>query len=216
MEEEVPISGNSEEFELDEEEEEPITAKKVLDTLRQAWLNEKFAPDLLLHQTDMLDLMLAQVSYMEENLRHLESNDFRGIIHRMELERIKYIICCYLRCRLAKIEEFTDFILAEEAKREEKLLSEEEFTYATTFSNITKKHFEQIVLKYVPTLRDDCAQNLPRPNEMSHVFLTANKDVPSVIVGSNDEEVDLQIGSRHIMPYKLAADLLKNGDVQLL
>lgn len=40
--------------------------------------------------------------------------------------------------------------------------------------------------------------------------------VSSVIVGVNDEEVDLQYGSRHIMPYKLAADLLKNGDVQLL
>lgn len=185
----------------------------------------------------MLDLMLGQVSHMEENVNQLERNDFRGIIHRMELERIKYIICSYLRCRLAKIENFTDFILAQEAAREEKLLSAEEHTYATNYLKMNKNHFQQIVLQHIPTLKDDYAQNMARPNEMSHVFLVANKDgkailllfgqgirliftrsisVPSVIVGVNDEEVDLQVGSRHIMPYKLAADLLKNGDVQLI
>lgn len=124
----------------------------------------------------MLDLMLGQVSHMEENVKQLEKNDFRGIIHRMELERIKYIICSYLRCRLAKIENFTDFILAEEERREEKRLSDEELTYATTFLKITKNHFQQMVLKHIPALKDDQAQNMARPNEMSHVFLVANKD----------------------------------------
>ncbi|KAG4074199.1 hypothetical protein HA402_015502 [Bradysia odoriphaga] len=210
---------NSEDIEVDDDdddEEEPITAKKVLDTLRQAWLNERFAPEILLHQTDMLDLMLGQVSHMEENVKQLATNDFRGIIHRMELERIKYIISSYLRCRLAKIENFTDFILAQEATREEKLLSDGELAYATTYLKMNKNHFQQIVLQHIPTLKDDYAQNMARPNEMSHIFLVANKDVPSVIVGVNDEEVDLQVGSRHIMPYKLAADLLKSGDVQLI
>lgn len=192
----------------------------------------------------MLDLMLGQVSHMEENVKQLPPNDFRGIIHRMELERIKYIICGYLRCRLAKIEQFTDYILAQEANRDEKLLSAEEFTYATNYLKMNKNHFQQIVLQHIPTLKDDYAQNMARPNDMSHVFLVANKDgkvesighnsvdkvtlvtrrpligrsisVPSVIVGVNDEEVDLQVGSRHIMPYKLLADLLKNGDVQLI
>ncbi len=143
-------------------------------------MNEKFAPEILVHQTEMLDLMLGQVAHMEGNVKQLEKNDFRGIIHRMELERIKYIICSYLRCRLAKIENFTDFILAEEAKREEKRLSDEEFTYATTFSRITKNHFQQMVLKHIPTLKDDYAQNMARPNDMSHVFLMANKDGESL------------------------------------
>lgn len=124
----------------------------------------------------MLDLMLGQVSHMEENVKQLEKNDFRGIIHRMELERIKYIVCSYLRCRLAKIENYTDFILAEEAKREEKRLSDEELNYATAYLKITKNHFHQMVLKHIPTLKDDHAQNMARPNEMSNVFLMANKE----------------------------------------
>lgn len=200
MDEELPQNSEDVAFD-DDDEEEPITAKKVsqtfiyhweyalqsfhplavpfikvLDTLRTAWLNEKFAPEILVHQTDMLDLMLGQVAHMEANVKQLEKNDFRGIIHRMELERIKYIICSYLRCRLAKIENFTDFILAEEARREEKRLSDEELTYATAYSKITKNHFQQMVLKHIPTLKDDQAQNMPRPNDMSHVFLMANRD----------------------------------------
>lgn len=124
----------------------------------------------------MLDLMLGQVAHMEENVKQLEKNDFRGVIHRMELERIKYIICSYLRCRLAKIENFTDFILAEDEKREEKRLSDEELNYATMYMKITKNHFQQMVLKHIPTLKDDHVQNMSRPNEMSHVFLVANKE----------------------------------------
>lgn len=124
----------------------------------------------------MLDLMLGQVAHMKENVKQLETNDFRGIIHRMELERIDYIISSYLRCRLAKIENFTDFILAEEEKREDKRLSDGEFRYATTLVKITKNHFQQMVLKHIPTLKDDYAQNMCKPNEMSHVFLKANKE----------------------------------------
>lgn len=52
--------------------------------------------------------------------------------------------------------------------------------------------------------------------QTNSLFQYVHDSVSSVIVGVNDEEVDLQLGSRHIMPYKLAADLLKNGDVQLL
>lgn len=149
---------------------------QVLDTIQTTWLNEKFSPEILVHQTDMLDLMLGQIAHMEENIKQLNKNDFRGITHRMELERIKYIICSYLRCRLAKIETFADFILAEEEQREEKRLSEEERRYATMFVKMTKNHFQQMVLKHIPTLKDDYAQNMSKPNQMSHVFLKANND----------------------------------------
>lgn len=40
--------------------------------------------------------------------------------------------------------------------------------------------------------------------------------VPCVVIGKNDEEVDLVSGSRHIMPYNLAAELILDGRVQLM
>lgn len=40
--------------------------------------------------------------------------------------------------------------------------------------------------------------------------------VESVVIGRFDEEVDLLAGSRHIMPYNLAADLILDERVQLI
>lgn len=40
--------------------------------------------------------------------------------------------------------------------------------------------------------------------------------VDSVVIGRFDEEVDLLVGSRHIMPYNLAADLVLDERVQLI
>lgn len=40
--------------------------------------------------------------------------------------------------------------------------------------------------------------------------------VSSVVIGKNDEEVDLLVGSRHIMPYNLAEELILDGRVQLI
>lgn len=40
--------------------------------------------------------------------------------------------------------------------------------------------------------------------------------VASVVVGNDEEEVDIAAGSQHMMPYMLASDLVLNGSVQLI
>jgi len=40
--------------------------------------------------------------------------------------------------------------------------------------------------------------------------------VPAVIVGVDDEEVDMAAGSQHIIPYQLVADLIQNNQAQLI
>lgn len=196
---------------------------QVLENLQNTWLNEKFAPELLPHQTDMLDLMLGQIAHMEENISQLDKNDFRCIAHKMELERIKYIVASYLRIRLRKIETFTKEILNEDAGRPaaQKRLSDEERRYAEAYSDSINKHFHQVAIQHMPqNLREDAAAGRNReivtPNLTSHIFLRANEAVASVIVGASDEEVDLDTGSLHIMPYNLAANLLLDGKVQLI
>lgn len=191
----------------------------MLEILQNTWLNEKFAPELLPHQTDMLDLMLGQLEHMEENIAELDKNDFRYIAHRIELERIKYIVTNYLRCRIKKIEAFTRSILDEDETRpsNKKRLSDEERQYAEEHMALIKGHFHRIAIQHMPTnLQEESAREIVTPNLMSHIFLRANESVPSVVVGMNDEEVDLEAGSLHIMPYKLASDLLHDGKVQLI
>lgn len=192
---------------------------QVLEILQNTWLNEKFAPELLPHQSDMLDLMLGQIEHMEENISQLDKNDFRYIAHQIELERIKYIVTSYLRCRIKKIETFTRALLEEDDQRsaDKRRLSTVERKYAEDHMALVKKHFHQIAIQHMPAnLQEESAREVVTPNLMCHIFLRANESVPSVVVGMNDEEVDLEAGSLHIMPYKLASDLLLDEKVQLI
>uniref|UniRef100_A0A1I8MKG4 DNA replication complex GINS protein SLD5 n=1 Tax=Musca domestica TaxID=7370 RepID=A0A1I8MKG4_MUSDO len=203
----------------DDDEGEEITAQKVLEFLETAWTNEMCAPDILQHQSDMLELMMGQVAHMEENMKDLDKNDFRFVVHQMELERIRYVMASYLRCRLQKIETYTKHLLNEESTRsaEEKRLSPEETKFAQEYYENMEECFQQIALQYMPnTQRSEADQRIVRPNLMSHVFVKANVSVPAVVVGVDDEEVDLAAGSQHIIPYQLIADLIQKHQVQLI
>lgn len=194
---------------------------QLLANLQNTWLNELFAPELLPNEMDMLDLVLVQITHMEQNIAQLDKNDFRYVAHQMELERIKYIATSYLRCRLKKIETFTRFILNEDDKcdPDKKRLSDAERRYAERHMALLKKHFHQIAIQHMPqNLQEDSDREIVTPNLMSHIFLRAKESVTSVIVAGteNAEEVDLETGSLHIMPYELAAGLLLDGKVQLI
>ncbi|CAO1411791.1 unnamed protein product [Diamesa tonsa] len=201
----------------DEENEEFITPQQVLENLQSAWLNEKSCPDVLPFQGEMVDLMLGQISHMEENLKTIDNNDFRRITHRMEIERIKYIIYSYLRSRLQKIEDFTQHILSEESGRNEqnKRLSENEQQFAQGYLDSIEKHFQQLALRHIPQNQDDKSKRIVRPNLMSNVFLKVLKPC-GVVVNTNDDEVDLSEDSQHLLPYQLVSDLVLKGDVQLI
>lgn len=192
----------------------------MLENLENAWLNEQNCPDILPHQTEMLELMLGQMSHMEENMKTLDKNDFRYIAHKMELERVRYVITSYLRTRLKKIEKFTKHILVEEDSRddEHKRLSEEETQFAREFHQGICSHFSQVALQYMPPNLQgtDEKQMIVRPNLLSHIYLKAKQDVASVVVGADDEEVDLVAGSQHIIPYQLISDLVLSGKAQLI
>lgn len=173
----------------------------------------------------MLDLMLGQIAHMEENIGQLDKNDFRYVAHQMELQRIKFIAASYLRTRLKKIETFTKHILEEDDARAPsiKRLSTDEHRFAESYAESISRHFHQIAIQHMPqNLREDNANAANRnreivtPNLSSHIFLKANESVPGVVVGTNDEEVDLETGSLHIMPYHHAANLLLEGKVQLI
>lgn len=219
-----------------------VEFSQVLEILETAWTNEMCAPELLQHQTDMLELMLSQVAHMEEQMKDLDKNDFRFVVHQMELERIRYIMSSYLRCRLQKIETFTQFILNRDAELDQaaKRLSPEEAKYAQDFANHVDEYFNKVATQYMPNQqRGEAEQRLVLPNLMSHVFLKANVAGPlgisntyvlrtyihtyvclllvsGVIVGVDDEEVDLTPGSQHIIPYQLVADLIQKNQAQLI
>lgn len=207
----------------DDDNHEEMTAQKVLQTVEQAWLNEKFCPEILPHQTDFVDCLLEQIKGMEGNLAKLSKSDPKVDLHKLELERIKFIVTSYLRTRLKKIESFCVSVLEEEANRSEEdaYLSPAELKFAKEFAQNTDNHFETI-LRHMPQIYDKLERNkkIIEPNLNSFVFLKCNKRVDSVIIKNTlegkEEEIDLEDGSQHLMPYSSIAEFVKSGAVQLI
>lgn len=211
---------------IDNEEndnQEEMTAKKVLQTIEQAWLNEKFSPEILPHQTDFVDCLLEQIKEMEENIAKLSKTDPKVDLHKLELERIKFLITSYLRTRLKKIECFCVSVLEEEANRSEDnaYLSPAELQFAKAFAQNTDNNFDTI-LRHMPDRYNKLERNkkIIEPNMNSFVFLKCNKQIDSVIIKNTleglEEEIVLEDGTQHLMPYSSIAEFVKKGDVQLI
>lgn len=162
--------------------------------------------------------MQGQLAHMDEGLEPLDSSDFRRIVHKMELERIRYLINSYLRCRLQKIENFTKYFLNEEENRspEDKRASESEMKYAQAYYELMENHFKQLIFRHIPPQQDDVEKRIVRPNLMSNVFIKVNNPC-GTLVNSNDEEVDLnEVNTLHMLPYQIVSDLLLKADIDLV
>lgn len=181
--------------------EEEITAQTVLLTLQNAWQNERLAPEILPHQNDMVECMLGQIQHMERNINKLPKTDLRSSIHRMELNRIKFIICNYLKTRLDKIEKFCICIINDEKQRMElgtNYLTPSEYKYAQDYLQNMESHLKVAVLNHVPGNMQtfDLNKLVIYPNLQSHIFLKANDTVTGIVLedltGDQDEEIDLE------------------------
>ncbi|XP_045760495.1 DNA replication complex GINS protein SLD5 [Maniola jurtina] len=215
---------NTEDLDLSDEEDE-ITAETVLKRLQSAWQNERLSPEILPHRNDMVECMLGQIQHMERNINKLPKTDLRVWIHKMELNRIKYIICNYLKTRLNKIEKYCISIVNDEKQRIESgtnYLTPSELMYAQEYLVNMENHLKDTVLNLVPSNVRTFELNKMAiyPNMQSHIFLKANDTIHGIIledlIGDQDEEIDLEEGSQHILQYKPIADLVKNGKVQLV
>lgn len=207
--------------ERDDDDGEELTAQSALQAIEQAWLNEKFAPEILPHQSDLVDCMLQQISHMEENVKRLNKGDIRIMIHRMELDRIKFVISSYLRTRLEKIERFAIHILSQEGNRtqDECYLTPAELRFAKEYLASVETLFRTVALQHMPNNFQAFEVNKfsAKPNMQAHVFLQANEQVQGIVLpGAVDEEIDFEAGSQHIIQYNAVADLVKTGAVQLI
>lgn len=208
---------------FDSSEGEELTAEKVLQAIENAWLNEKFAPEILPHQSELVDCMLQQISHMEDNMKKLKKGDIRLSIHKMEIDRIRFVIASYLRTRLEKIEQYTVHILSEEAERtpDEAYLTPGENKFAREYLASIETLFKTVALQHMPTNFQEFEIDKLRvePNLQSHVFLRVNKTVNQVLLPGttgDDEQFDLEAGSQHIMKYLPIASLVKEGAVSLI
>ncbi|XP_043466830.1 DNA replication complex GINS protein SLD5 [Leptopilina heterotoma] len=212
------------EFDASNVETQEEFLQEPLKVLKSAWLNEKFAPELLPHKENLVRFMMQCLSDMEEKLESLDKDDIRITIHTMELNRIRFLISSYLRTRLRKIENHVIHILKEHSNliasnSENFCLTESELNFAKDYFRNFETLFQTVALQHMPDKfrafdYDTLSVN---PNLQSQVFLTANKEIDGIIIPETMEDpITFEAGSQHIVQYGVISKFVKSGDVQLL
>ncbi|XP_078284952.1 DNA replication complex GINS protein SLD5 isoform X2 [Rhinoraja longicauda] len=211
---------------LMEEDEEILTPAQLIHKLEEAWLNEKFSPDLLECKSEVVECVMEQLDHMEKNLQRAKKGDLKITVHRMEMERIRYVLSSYLRSRLQKIEKFFPHILEKERSRQEtepSFLSAQEVAFAKEYASNCESHLKNLALKRMPPNLQalDVIKAVAKPNLDSFVFLRVKEKQENVLVEPETEDqreytIDLDEGSQHLMRYRTIAPLVASGAVQLI
>ncbi|NWR57948.1 SLD5 protein, partial [Bucorvus abyssinicus] len=174
-------------------EELVLTPAQLIRSLEQAWLNEKFAPELLESKPEIIECVVEQLDHMEANLKRAKRGDLKVSVHRMEIERIRYVLSSYLRCRLVKIEKFFPHVLEKEksrAKGEPSILSPEEFAFAKEYMANTETYLKNVALKHMPPnlQKVSLLKSVPKPNLDSFVFLRVLERQENILVEPETDE----------------------------
>ncbi|XP_044759808.1 DNA replication complex GINS protein SLD5 [Coccinella septempunctata] len=205
----------------DEENELVLSPAALIQVMEEAWLNEKFAPEVLPNKIEFVELLLGQLTAMEENLINASDKDIKKGIHQLEVDRLKFLVCSYLRIRLEKIEMYVEKVLKEENARiergEECYLTEAELSFAEGYKGIVDKHFDN-QMNIHPTIPTEWRNQVIQPNLHSFVFSKSKANIESIIIdeGNEDETVYVNKDSQMIISYNSVSNLVKNGDVQLI
>ncbi|CAL8074890.1 unnamed protein product [Orchesella dallaii] len=209
----------------DEEAEETVTMtpRELLTKLHTAWMNERLAPDLLPPQIEEIECMLELLRNMEVNTAKLEKKDIRLGVHKMEVDRIRYLISSYLRIRLAKIQEYCWDLQTKENTRNSQapsLMSPEEQKFLKEYIENLESHLKNMGTQHMPrTMQALQPQTMSTSSNLdSFLFLRVSQD-SSIIVDDADgreEEVSLEAGSQHIIRYRPVAKLVPSGSVDLV
>lgn len=203
------------------DEEIEVTAAEVLVQLENAWMNEKYAPELLESKVDLVECMLDQIREMEGNLKKIKQGDVVASLHKLEIDRIRFVLSSYTRTRLQKIEKHVVHVLEQEAAREENEpshLSQEELQYAKEYADNMEGLFKSLALQHMPANMQtiDRKKAVPRPNMDKYVFLKVLENQEQIMIDPDEEPIDLQDRAQYIMRYSAIAPLLTDGSVSLL
>lgn len=193
-------------------------------------INETVAPEVLPYEEPVVDCIVDQVQYMQDNLKSISSKlgSFCVEQHQMELERFRFVINKYYRTRLEKIER-NAANLVKMVKGDPELakiiLSRDELKFLDRYVSSVDEYLSKSILQRLPVNMqnfhlEDVAQDEKKENDAHYVFVKALKKV-SVVVNdprSGQEVVNMEKGAQHFLPFSaIRPVLLKSSqDIVLL
>ncbi|KAL1115053.1 hypothetical protein AAG570_007084 [Ranatra chinensis] len=194
-----------------------MTAQMVLAELQEAWANERLAPELLPHKSELVEVMMEQVEQMEANVKQLATTDLRSIVHRQELERIRYLVRSYLRTRLSKIEQHCLHLVRSAGSAGGDLLSPQEAVYLREYTANAVSHLKVLLDNLPRQIANFNVQEMESEPELeTHVFVRSKVDVQEALMVGQDDEVNIQEGSQFVLPYSVVQQLVRSSKVILL
>ncbi|VDK87568.1 unnamed protein product, partial [Onchocerca ochengi] len=206
--------------------DDSITPSQLVKEITIAWQNEICSPRLLPHMETFVDLMIDQLESMEENFNKCKDHtSLKIILHKMEVQRLAYMINEYIRTRLKKIEKDVEVLQNEDVEREKtnapRLLSSAEKIFAERYEVMKRHLMETNFLERIPpSLQRLPTTALDMSAERVIIEVNNNKQeqavIPEMTDMLSDRTVDLPPGSIHFIPFPSIADLLEANKVRLL
>lgn len=160
----------------------------------------------------------------EDRVQALDASDsLRRMLYGLEIERVRYLISSYLRCRIEKIQQQSLYLDHNEEARAH--LSATEVAFAEKYTRMYQNHVRreawehQDAANLPETIKDITRMELlaTPPKLEAHVFCIAMDDCPPITIdtGGAVDAVELVRGDVALLPYGPLRPLLEAGKVLL-
>ncbi|KAH3901104.1 related to DNA replication complex GINS protein SLD5 [Saccharomycodes ludwigii] len=240
--------------------------EKDYQELITTWRNERMAPEILHYPDNLIKRILYYVEQQIEYIEYLSlgfdndststDNNANRNVNTMykdkklsllcmeaELERVKFVIRSYIRCRLSKIDRFAIYLhqlinlddIGNDELSKSGLVSRTEYMYLVKHSELLLNHLHNTVLKHMHENLQAIDDNngsidmVTKPQLDNFVFIFVRgrnqntndnnnkKDKKETyVVHIDDEEIDLVTGGIYIIRYNVIKKYLEEGLVVLL
>lgn len=133
------------------------------------WRNERMSPELLPYPHELMTRTLHRIQervelietlsmgYLEDDRESTVDSKLPLLCMEAELERLKFLVRSFIRCRLSKIDKYSIYLRQQSELPEnpyygrlDLLMSEEEVKYHMKHSEILLKLFNNSILKHLP------------------------------------------------------------------
>ncbi|KAF8131272.1 hypothetical protein K438DRAFT_1999026 [Mycena galopus ATCC 62051] len=216
---------------------ETLPEETPLEQLTRHWMNERHAPDILPAQDVLLSSLLDHIRRQSETIQLLrgdpstsEEEHIRIMLAQTEVERVKFIVRSYVRTRLFKIENYARYIIANEQVQTRITIAERDYANRHFYSSVlqslpeSQAGLDDIPNFIMPPMGDWLAlivtqlrltlPSVTEPDATRAVFAHARKTTVARTPEGNT--VNLAKGSLTLLSFAAVADLIAQGDVELV
>lgn len=167
-----------------------INVNEDIDQMRRKLVQEQHSPEILpcprilVHDVrELVDHSLRDVEKLEDEA----SDSIEVHIKKMEIDRLNYVLRCYYRTRLRKIEKGIHQIMEQPSLYDR--LSKYEKRYAEGYMDLLESHFKGSFLRKLPSRlrdlkndKDGRVESIPKADLNRFVFIRAISNISNYVV----------------------------------